>query len=467
MAETEKKFPVKKIIVALASVLMIAFFFVPPFTGLSDVGMKFLGIFIWWIALMATAVIPNHMACIAALLVAVVMGASTFAGAFASYSSSTCMLLIGAFGMATALANSGILNRIALVVMKLFPGTYVGQLWAVSVASLILAPTIPSASAKCSILMPIVGTICDEMGYEPHSKGATGLLSCCNTITNFIGLMFMTGGVGCMLMLSLSAVAITWMGWLKMALVWGVIMFVGTVLFHQFYYNPNKDSKGEAKTLDKKVIQERIDALGKMSSKEIVSLVVLVGAIVLWITESSHGIPTAAVALGAWVILSCVGLFGMMDFMTKISWITWAMVGGILGVTGLLGTTGVAPWLGNLVAPVVNAVSGNPFILIMLIAVLHVLMVFGLVTYAVTGSIFISLLSATPLSPLVIIFTACQGSSTFVLPFQQVGVISSIGMTGGRIEHKDIVPAAWCFVVLNLVATAASVPWWKMLGFLG
>ena len=175
----------------------------------------------------------------------------------------------------------------------------------------------------------------------------------------------------------------------------------------------------------------------------------------------------AAVALGAWIILSCFNLFSFADFTTKIAWSVWAMVGGILGVTGLLGTTGVAPWLGNLVAPVVNAVSGNPFILIMMIGILHVLMVFGLVTYAVTGSIFISMLSAAPISPLVIIFAACQGSSTFVLPFQQVGVISSIGMTGGRIEHKDIVPAAWAFVISNIIAMAISIPWWQMIGFIG
>lgn len=369
--------------------------------------------------------------------------------------------------MAAALANSGILNRIALVVMKLFPGTYVGQLWAVSVASLVLAPTIPSASAKCSILMPIVGTIADEMGYEPHSKGATGLLSCCNTITQFVGLMFMTGGVGCMLMLSVSGVSVSWVGWLKMALVWGVVMFLLTVLFHQFYYNPNKENDGEVKTLDKSVIQERINAMGKMTVKETAALIVLIGAIILWITESLHGIPTAVVALGAWVILSCFGLFTFTDFTTKIAWSVWAMVGGILGVTGLLGTTGLAPWIGNLVAPVVNAVSGNPFVLIVMVSLLHALLVFGLVTYAVTGSIFVSMLSATPISPLVIIFAACQGSSTFVLPFQQVGVISSIGMTNGRIEHKDIVPAAWAFVVSNIIAIAISIPWWKLIGFIG
>lgn len=465
MAETKVKFPTKKVLLAAATVLMIAFFFVTPFAGLSDVGMKFLGIFIWWIVLMATAVIPNHMACIAALLVAVVTGVSNFAGAFTAYSSSTCMLLIGAFGMATALANSGILNRIALLVMKLFPGTYTGQLWAVSVASLILAPTIPSASAKCSILMPIVGTISDEMGYEPHSRGATGLLSCCNTITNFIGLMFMTGGVGCMLMLSLSAVSITWMGWLKFALVWGVVMFVLTVLFHQFYYNPAKDG-GEAKTLDKKVIQERINALGAMSGKETAALIVLIAAIVLWVTESYHGIPTAAVALGAWVVLSCFGLFSFADFSTKIAWSVWAMVGGILGITGLLSASGVAPWLGTLVAPIVAALSSSPLLLVLVITLLHVVLVFGLVTYAVTGSIFISMLSAAPISPLCIIFTACQGSSTFVLPFQQIGVVASIGMAGGRIEHKDIVPAAWAFVVSNIIAIMLSVPWWRFLGFI-
>jgi len=467
MAETKKKFPVKKLLVALATVLMVVLFFVQPFEGLSAEGMKFLGIFIWWIVLMATGVFAAPLACFAALVITVAVGVSDLATAFSSFSGSTGLLLIGAFGMATALGNSGILTRIALLVMKLFPGTYVGQLWAVSCASIILAPTIPSAAAKSSILMPIVGSIADEMGYEPHSKGAVGLLSCCNTITQFIGLMFLTGGVGCMLMVSISGVPITWMGWLKFALVWGVVMFVLTVLFHQFYYNPNKGNKEEAKKLDKQVIQDRIDALGKMKGKEAVALIVLVAAVVLWITESKHGIPSAAVALGGWLILTSVGHFSIVDLQAKISWITWTNVVGVMAMCTLMSITGVAPWLGNLVSPVISSFAGNSFILVFGILILHLLLSFVMVFYNVTGAVFVSLLAVAPISPLAVMFIACQASSTFVLPFQQVGVIGSLAVAGGRVEHKDIVPAAWAWVVCNVIATLATIPWWKFLGYLG
>lgn len=457
----------KKLLVILASVLMVVCIFVPPFEGLSAEGMKFLGIFIWWIVLMATAVIPGFMACFAALVIAVFTKVTSFAGAFGAFSSSTAILLIGAFGLAAGLSTSGLINRIALNIMKLFPGTYVGQLWATSIASIIVAPTIPSTGAKASILQPVVGTIADELGYEPHSKGAVGLLSCCQTITQFVGLMFLTGGVGAVLIVSLAGTAMGWMEYLKFCLVWGVVLFVLTVLFHQFYYNPNKGvAKDEIKVLDKSVIQSRIDALGKMSKNEKIAIVVLLATVALWMTENVHGISSAAVAVAALVVFSAVGLFTPADFVMKITWPVWAQVGGVLAVCGLLTTTGVASWAGGLVAPIIVPLSGHPIVLILALYVVEFILMFAVVNYSITGAIFASMLAASTLSPVVVVFVVAQASMAFVLEFQQVGVISSIGVSGGRIEHKDIVPAAWAFVVCNLIAVLVSIPWWSILGYM-
>ncbi|HIS44583.1 MAG TPA: anion permease, partial [Candidatus Scatomorpha merdigallinarum] len=218
---TGKSGSVKKVLFILATILMIAFFFIDPFPGLEPAGMRFLGIFIWWIVLLVTELMPNYLACLAALVLSIAVGSATFEQAFGSFASTTSVLLIGAFGLATALTNSGLLVRLALLVMKLFPGTYKGQIFAVSLASIIIAPTIPSTTAKSAVLIPIINNISDEMGYEPQSKGATGLISCCNTVTNCCGPMFMTGGIVATLMLSMYTGTIGWGDYFLFALVWG------------------------------------------------------------------------------------------------------------------------------------------------------------------------------------------------------------------------------------------------------
>ena len=79
---TGKSGSVKKVLFILATILMIAFFFIDPFPGLEPAGMRFLGIFIWWIVLLVTELMPNYLACLAALVLSIAVGSATFEQAF-------------------------------------------------------------------------------------------------------------------------------------------------------------------------------------------------------------------------------------------------------------------------------------------------------------------------------------------------------------------------------------------------
>ena len=465
---TGKSGSVKKVLFILATILMIAFFFIDPFPGLEPASMRFLGIFIWWIVLLVTELMPNYLACLAALVLSIAVGSATFEQAFGSFASSTSILLIGAFGLATALTNSGLLVRLALLVMKLFPGTYKGQIFAVSLASIIIAPTIPSTTAKSAVLIPIINNISDEMGYEPQSKGATGLISCCNTVTNCCGPMFMTGGIVATLMLSMYTGTIGWGDYFLFALVWGVIVFVGTVAFHLFYYNPEKGvPKDQVKVLGKDVIQSRINALGKMSRNEIVALIVLIAAVALWITEGVHGIPTAVVAVGVWVVLCAFGMFSTADFNSgKMMWSVWAMVAAVLGVVDLMSDTGLSAWIGELVAPAISVVAGSPALVVIGCAVLSALLMMALVNYLIFAALALALLAAVPMDPLCILFPICMCGMIFILPPQNVCVLAVEGLAGGRISFKDLRPAAVAYIVTCIIGCAASIPWWSILGYI-
>ena len=459
---------VKKVLFILATIVMIAFFFMEPFAGLEPKGMRFLGIFIWWIVLMVSDLIPNYLACLAALVLAIASGSATFEEAFGSFASSTSILLLGAFGLATGLTNSGLLTRIALLVMKLFPGTYKGQIFAISLASFIVAPTIPSTTAKSAVLIPIVNNISDEMGYAPQSKGATGLLSVCNTVNNCCGPMFMTGGIVAALMLSLYTGSINWGSYLVFSLVWGIIVFVGTVAFHLFYYNPEKGvPKDQVKVLGKDVIQSRIDALGKMGRNEIVALIVLIVAVALWITESVHGIPTAVVAIGVWIILCVFGMFSTADFNSgKMMWSIWAMVGAVLGVVDLMSDTGLSAWIGDLVAPVVSIFASSPALVVIACSLLSTLLMMALVNYLIFAALALALLGGVPMDPLCILFPICMSGMIFLMPAQNVPMFAAEGLSGGRMLFKDTKPAAVAYFVSCFVGCVASIPWWSMLGYM-
>ena len=311
----EKKNVIKLVAFAIVTALSVTLGLIEPFPGLEKTGMIFLGIFIWWVMMMIVELIPNALSCVLALVLSVAFGCGTTAEAFGSFSGATVWLLIGAFGLATALANSGLLNRLAINVMRLFPGTYAGQVWGLSLASVVCAPAVPSTTAKCTILVPLACMVGEKMGYAPKSKGMTGLFSVTNMITNFGGCMFLTGGVVVGIILALTPDPVSWLDWLKIFGLWGVIVVVLGALFSLFFYKP---APGEGKKLDKAEIKAMADDLGPMTKKEIAALVILIVAVAAWMTESMHGVPTYAVALLSWIAMTACGLFSPADFMSKI-----------------------------------------------------------------------------------------------------------------------------------------------------
>ena len=460
----EKKNVIKLVAFAIVTALSVTLGLIEPFPGLEKTGMIFLGIFIWWVMMMIVELIPNALTCVLALVLSVAFGCGTTAEAFGSFSGATVWLLIGAFGLATALANSGLLNRLAINVMRLFPGTYAGQVWGLSLASVVCAPAVPSTTAKSTILIPLACMVGEKMGYAPKSKGMTGLFSVTNIITNFGGCMFLTGGVVVGIILALTPDPVSWLGWLKIFGLWGVIVVVLAALFSLFFYKP---APGEGKKLDKAEIKAMADDLGPMTKKEIGALVILIIAVAAWMTESMHGVPTYAVALLSWIAMSACGLFSPADFMSKIMWPIVIMVGGTLGLIGLLGTTGVGAWISSLVAPAVLIFADKPVVLLLIICVVTTLLMFGLVQGPVSAAVFVTLLAGAPVSPLIIAFVTSMAAMVYVLPFQLPTVMAAEGIAEGRVDHKDVMPSAWAYILINMVAVAASVPWWTALGLIG
>lgn len=460
----EKKNVIKLVAFAIVTALSVTLGLIEPFPGLEKTGMIFLGIFIWWVMMMIVELIPNALSCVLALVLSVAFGCGTTAEAFGSFSGATVWLLIGAFGLATALANSGLLNRLAINVMRLFPGTYAGQVWGLSLASVVCAPAVPSTTAKSTILIPLACMVGEKMGYAPKSKGMTGLFSVTNIITNFGGCMFLTGGVVVGIILALTPDPVSWLDWLKIFGLWGVIVVVLAALFSLFFYKP---APGEGKKLDKAEIKAMADDLGPMTKKEIGALVILIVAVAAWMTESMHGVPTYAVALLSWIAMSACGLFSPADFMSKIMWPIVIMVGGTLGLIGLLGTTGVGAWISSLVAPAVLIFADMPVVLLLIICVVTTLLMFGLVQGPVSAAVFVTLLAGAPVSPLIIAFVTSMAAMVYILPFQLPTVMAAEGIAEGRVDHKDVMPSAWAYILINMVAVAASVPWWTALGLIG
>ena len=108
--------------------------------------------------------------------------------------------MVGAFGLGSIAGKTGLLRRISLWVLSLFPPTFNGQVLGLLASGTVIGPLVPSMNAKAALSSPISLAISDSLGVERKSPAASGLLGACYggfvLMAHFEVLMAGTGGQG-------------------------------------------------------------------------------------------------------------------------------------------------------------------------------------------------------------------------------------------------------------------------------
>jgi hypothetical protein len=84
-------------------------------------------------------------------------------------------LLVAAFALGAAIKECGLLERVSIILLRLFPKSFSGQVLGLLAVTTVTSPIIPSKAAKCSILSPLVRGMSEAMGYKNEGREATGL----------------------------------------------------------------------------------------------------------------------------------------------------------------------------------------------------------------------------------------------------------------------------------------------------
>ncbi|MGE5545069.1 MAG: SLC13 family permease, partial [Bacillota bacterium] len=268
-------------------IILLVMVIMEPASGLTHPAMIGLGIFfcavVFWIFEVFTDYVTALLMCAAWAGTGIV----PFKTAFAQFSSDTWFLLVAAFGLGVAVARSGLLNRVSLKIMELFPATFKGQTAALVAAGNLIGPMIPSVTAKCAMAAPFAKGISDKMGYKPDSKGAAGLFGAMFLGFGISGPAFLSASFMCYTIKGLLPPAVqaqmTWGAWAVNALPWTLVVALLGYFVIQLLYRPEQDVQ-----VDKQYIKQQIADLGPMTRNEKIVSIVLVACLLLWMTERVH-----------------------------------------------------------------------------------------------------------------------------------------------------------------------------------
>lgn len=184
-------------------------------------------------------------------------------------------------------------------------------LWIFRPFSLPLSALTPSITVRVAIVAPIAASCCELCGLAPRSRGSALV-----QLTAFVMAMLPGGGwlsgtlTGAVLQgayemtLGLAGV-LDFSSWLRAALLTTELAAVFTLALALLFLRPKEPlDPGVAAAL-------RAAAPGPLTRRELCAAAVLTAAFVMFATGGLHGIPSAAVCLGAAVLPAVREVFGI------------------------------------------------------------------------------------------------------------------------------------------------------------
>lgn len=454
-----------------AAILMTAVLCIPIDFDLTREAVEYLAILIAMVFMLITGVFDEHIVILATLAMCVVMKVASFSTIFSAYSGTTMWMVLTILPITVVIQKSGLMNRIALYLLRAFPCSYKWQLFALSLSSMIISPLIPSTTAKSSLLASLTASVADKMKLERQSKPLTGIFLAVFINGPSMGHIFLSGSVQALLVVGMMpeemAAEFSWVGWLAAASVWAVAAFLLIYLVLLLLYHPEKPV-----SLTKEEINQMIAEMGCISKVEKLTAVLMIITLIGWITKTWTGIPECIFAIFTYAVLYTTGAITKQEFRADVPWDVWVYVGGIVCVANLFTTLGIDTWLADVMEPVVKIITCNPIVYIAALELIVYAFRVFIVSSIATVTIFYVVFAATAyqllgISPFITGFLIICASKSWPTEYTNTNYVTAEAIVGKEaVKFKDAQLMSHIYILITIVAAIISIPYWKMTGLM-
>ncbi|MZP30462.1 cyclic nucleotide-binding domain-containing protein [Heliobacterium undosum] len=402
-------------------------------------------------------------------LAAVLLQATTPAVAFSGFSHSSWFLILGVSALTAGISRTGLMYRLALLVMKRFPPNYGGQTLAWAITGALLTPVIPSSNARVALMTPLLIALGETLRLPARSNASVGLSMSCLLGFGHMSFLFLNGAAVCYLILGLlphhEAQAMPYQTWFLHAVPLALPFFILSLLAVLLLF-PHK----EPLQIHPEMIDAQLTILGPLTREEKVCLLATSFSLIGFLTQSWHHIDSAWVALVSFLILYAGAVLNDKTIRSGIDWGFLITFGSMLGFGNAMKQTGLTDALSQLLQPMLQMVMGNQLVFLLAVAVYIYLLRFVL---PITPALLVGMLTVTPLCEAMQIDPIAAGlilllsSNTWVLPNQNAMYFSMLDGTDEKLfNHDQTRRLAILYGLICLVSVCAAVPFWEMAGLI-
>ena len=420
-----------KMIIPVA--VLAIFWFIPAPEGLSANAWHFLAIFFAVVVGLIIEPVPAALVGFVGISVVAILGimgnpTESINWALSGFSNSVIWLIFAAFMFALGYKKTGLGKRVSLLMIKYMGKSSLGLGYAVAFSDLVLAPFMPSNTARSGgSVFPVainIPHIFDSWpDKDPRKLGAyiTWVAIATTCITSS---MFLTALAPNLLAVDLitksTGHTISWGEWAGVMLPLMVPLFLITPWLAYVVYPPTQKSSPEAPAW----AAEELKTLGAITFKEYLMAGLATVALVLWIFNKELGIDSTTVAISVVSIMVLTNVITWDDLISnKAAFNVLIWFASLVAMAAGLKKVGVLDWIGANTQVMLSGMTPTELIISLLVIFFLLHYFFASVTAHVTAlvpifmTIAINLLTPEQIVPFTIILAGSLGVMGIITPY--------------------------------------------------
>jgi anion transporter len=387
--------------------------------------------------------------------------------AFSGFANDTCWLLFGALLFGMMATKSGLARRLAYLVMSRVGTSYPRILLGLIISDFLLTFLVPSGLARIVIMAAIALGLIEAFGLGRGSNVGRGMFIILTYTANIFDKMIIAGAASIIargLIEKFGHVEVLYSRWFLAYLPCSLLTILLSWRLSLWLYPPEKAALPGGAAY----IKEELRKMGHWTPMERRSLLLMMIAISLWMTDFIHHISPSIIGLGIglFAVLPRLGVLTVED-LKRVNYLPVFFVAAAVSMGEVLISTKALDVLTDLMfawmSPLVTNVFNSSVVLYWTAFVYHIFLASETSMLGTSVPVLMNFATAHGLSPLLLgmIWTFGSGGKIFV--YQSAVMI--VGYSYGYFDGRDMFRVGIILTIVESIILLLLVPfYWPLIG---
>lgn len=425
--------------------VLVSVFFLPVPEGLTAVGLRTIGLLVFFLVMLITEVLPVGVTCFLCLALLPTLGITkNLTAGLSGFTNTILFFVLASFGLAEAVTSTPIVQRILHALLKKFGKDVKTCVLAIMVAGAIVSSIVTDVPSVV-VFMGIGASFLNLFDNPADRQQTAKSLMMGIPIAVMLGGLMTPAGSGINiltigLLQNQAGIQITFIQWMACSIPIVLVMVPLAWFLLTKIFPPAEIAESEInKYLATIEVKEKVDG------RELKVIIIGVGMIVFWLISSFvPSIEVTVVALFGCVcfFLPGIRILSWEQYMKAVSWTSFILIGTVLCIANTIVANGVSEWFVTYILPSslsFTIMQGVFFVAVMSFVIMLIVPVAPALIGVLTPVI-ISLAATTGINPALLIITLglCAGNC-YLFPIDTIPLIT---YTAGYYKMTDMPKAA-------------------------